>query len=236
MLIIPAIDLIEGQCVRLSQGDYDQKVVYGADPVLVAREFEAQGATWLHVVDLDGAKEGSPVNLEVVREIVRSTALKVEYGGGLRSVESVRLAMDCGIERAVVGSKIALDLKEAEKWFREFGDRIMASIDTKDGLVAVHGWEETAEIHGVELASQLQGIGCRRIMTTDIATDGMLRGPNVEWMKEMVDSVDISVIASGGVANLDDLKALIATGCEGAIVGKALYERRFSLSEALALV
>lgn len=233
MLVIPAIDLIEGQCVRLARGDYSQKTVYGLDPVKVAREFEREGATWLHVVDLDGAKEGLPVNLSVVEEIVRATDLKVEFGGGLRSVESVRMALSFGVERAVVGTRVALDLREAELWFREFGDRILASIDTKEGFVAVHGWEETATLRGVDLAKDLEARGCRRIMSTDIATDGMLSGPNIGWMEELLEAVSIPVIASGGVASLGDIEALATTGCEGVIVGKALYEERFRLRDAI---
>ncbi len=234
MLVIPAIDLIEGQCVRLSQGDYSQKTVYGLDPVEVARNFERDGATWIHIVDLDGAKEGSPVNLSVVEEVASSTRLRIQYGGGLRSDESVRRALRAGAERAVVGTRIAEDLREAAKWFREFGDSLIASVDTKEGFVAVHGWQETQGVRGVELAKQLMEIGCRRVMTTDIATDGMLSGPNLESMKEFVDHLDIPVIASGGVTTLEDLQKLRTIGCESAIVGKALYEGRFDLSMSLS--
>lgn len=230
MVIIPAIDLIEGQVVRLSQGDYAQKTVYGRDPVEVAREFEMAGAKWLHVVDLDGAKEGRPVNLEVVRDIAKSTNLKIEYGGGLRSVESVRTALSIGVERAVVGSRIALDLREATYWFREFGDHILASIDTKKGKVALHGWEETSDLDGLELAQSMEKAGCKRIMSTDIATDGMLEGPNVDWIETLVKSLDIPVIASGGVAGEADLEALTESACEGVIVGKAFYEGKLPLS------
>lgn len=234
MLVIPAIDLIEGQCVRLSQGDYGQKTVYSLDPVEVAREFARQGATWIHVVDLDGAKVGSPVNLSVAEEIIRGTGLKVQYGGGLRSTDSVRRALDSGAERVVVGTRIAEDLREAEKWFKDFGHALVASIDTKGGFVAVHGWTKTESVRGVDLAASLAERGCQRIMTTDIATDGMLTGPNFGEMKAFLETVSIPVIASGGVSEVADLHALRDLGCEAAIVGKALYEGRFELSQSLA--
>lgn len=233
MLVIPAIDLIEGQCVRLTQGDYGQKTVYGLDPVEVARGFEKDGATWIHIVDLDGAKEGSPVNLSVVEEISAKTDLRIQFGGGLRSDEAVRRSIRAGAERAIVGTRIAEDLREAAKWFKEFGDSLIASVDTKDGFVAVHGWQETQSVKGVELALQLQEIGCRRVLTTDIATDGMLAGPNLASMREFVESLEIPVIASGGVSDVDDLRKLREIGCESAIVGKALYEGRFGLVESL---
>lgn len=237
MLILPAIDLIGGRTVRLTQGDYARVTDYDLDPVEVAKGFEREGATWLHVVDLDGAKAGAPVNLDVVRRIHAATGLQIEFGGGLRDLASVQSALSAGVARAVVGSRLAQDLDFARQAFDRFGERLVAGIDTRDGMVATHGWLETGSLGGVDLARRLVELGCRRIITTDIATDGAFTGPNLAWLTEMASAVPVPVIASGGVATLADfeaLQALPAPGVEGVIVGKALYEERFTLSEALA--
>ncbi|AIE87723.1 1-(5-phosphoribosyl)-5-[(5-phosphoribosylamino)methylideneamino]imidazole-4-carboxamide isomerase [Fimbriimonas ginsengisoli] len=238
MLILPAIDLIDGRTVRLSQGDYDRKTDYGLDPVEVARGFEAEGAEWLHVVDLDGAKAGSPQNLAVLRAIAQATDLRIEFGGGLRDTAAIEAALNAGAARVVLGSRLAQDLEFAEEVFSRYGERVVAGIDTRNGLVAVHGWLDTGEMRGTELARRLQALGCRRVITTDIAKDGSLEGPDLQGLIDMADAVSIPVIASGGVSNLADLKALKALpapGVEGVITGKALYEGRFTLAEALAV-
>jgi phosphoribosylformimino-5-aminoimidazole carboxamide ribotide isomerase len=237
VLILPAIDLIGGRTVRLSQGDYEQKTDYNLDPLEVARAFEADGAEWLHVVDLDGAKVGHPVNLEVLRRIAEETRLRIEFGGGLRDMDSIDAALKAGAERVVLGSRLAQDLGFAAKVFAGYGERVVAGIDTRDGKVAVHGWLETGHDRGTDLAKRLEELGCRRVITTDIARDGSLVGPNLEALTEMAQAVSIPVIASGGVSvlkDLEDLKRLPAPGVEGVIVGKALYEGRFTLAEALA--
>lgn len=238
MLIIPAIDLIDGRTVRLTQGDYARETDYGLDPVAVAKSFEADGAEWLHVVDLDGAKAGHPVNLPVLQRIAFETSLKIEFGGGLRDFVSIDAALAMGAERVVLGSRLAQDFAFAEELFRRFGDQVVGGIDARDGMVAVEGWTETGTVSGTDLAVKLVGLGCRRIITTDIARDGSLVGPNLDWLVTMLAAVDVPVIASGGVSALSDLnllRGLPAPGVEAVIVGKALYEGRFRLAEAIAL-
>lgn len=237
MLILPAIDIIDGKTVRLTEGDYDRKTEYDIDPIDVARQFEAAGAEWLHVVDLDGAKKGELVNLDVVARIAKATSLKIELGGGLRSRASIDEALAAGVTRVVIGSRLANDPEFAQEVFQTYGERAVAGIDTRDGMVAVHGWLETGTVRGTDLAREMVKAGCRRIITTDISRDGRLIGPNLESLAEMVAAVDVPVIASGGVAVLEDiptLRTLPEPGVEGVIIGKALYEGRFTLAEALA--
>jgi phosphoribosylformimino-5-aminoimidazole carboxamide ribotide isomerase len=236
LLIIPAIDLIDGRTVRLTQGDYAQKTDYGLEPADVARDFEQQGAEWLHVVDLDGAKSGQPVNLRVLESIANATSLKIEFGGGVRTAAAVRSALSAGASRVVMGSKLAKDLAFAATVFAEFGERIVAGIDTREGNVAVSGWTETSEARGIDLAGALVDSGCRRIIWTDIARDGGLTGPNLTGLRLMISAVCVPVIASGGVGTLADILALteMRPAVEGVIVGKALYEGRFTLRDAIA--
>lgn len=235
MELIPAIDLIGGECVRLVQGDYGRKTVYSPDPLEVARGFEGEGARWLHVVDLDGAKAGSPVNLDVVERIARGTGLRVEMGGGLRSEESVLRALGAGVERCVVGSRLAGD-EGVLGWFGRFGSQLAAGIDMRDGRVAVQGWEETSGVLGIELGRRLAAAGCATFIVTDIATDGTLSGPNLRLMREWASEFGSGVVASGGVSVLGDLVDLAACGAGGVIVGKALYESRFSVREGLKIL
>ncbi len=235
MLILPAIDLIDGQCVRLYQGDYNQKKIYNADPVEVARDFEAQGATWLHVVDLDAAKSGVPENTSAITEILAKTSLQLEVGGGVRSLESAKALLDLGVKRVIIGTKLAQDPEMARALFQTFGDRVVAGIDTRDGMVATHGWQSDSGLDGLTFAKTLAGLGCQRVIVTDIATDGALQGPNLPMMAQWCRSLSIPVIASGGVSSLADLVALQANGTEGVIVGKALYENRFTVAEAIGL-
>jgi len=235
MLIIPAIDLIDGRCVRLTHGDYARRTDYNLDPLDVARQFADEGAEWLHVVDLDGAKAGEPVNLDVVRRIAGLGILKVEFGGGLRHRGAVDVALAAGVSRVVLGTALVRDWDLAVSLFGDIPDQVVAGIDTRDGKVAVHGWLEGGEADGLELAQQLVGIGCRRIITTDIATDGAFTGPNVPWLRAMAEAVPVPVIASGGVAALSDLSLLARElpQLEGVIVGKAIYEGRLTVKGAI---
>lgn len=235
MLILPAIDLIDKKCVRLTQGDYNRRTDYGLDPIEVAKQFADEGAEWLHVVDLDGAKAGQPINLDVIEAITSQGILKVEMGGGIRDDESVRNALEAGVSRVVIGTALIRDPDWAASLFSSLGERIVAGIDTRDGKVAVHGWLETGETDGTELARKFVQIGCRRIITTDIATDGAFTGPNMEMLRGMVEATGIPVIASGGVASLDDLRLIRddLPQIEGVIVGKALYEGRFTVAQAV---
>lgn len=236
MLILPAIDLLDGRCVRLYQGDYAKATEYSASPADVARSFSDQGATWLHVVDLDGAKAGRPVNSAAVEQVVRAFPGSVEVGGGVRDLRSARQLLEVGVSRVVFGSRIANDIAFAAEAFAELGEQAVAGIDARDGMVVVHGWTETSTATAESLASRLVEVGARRMIVTDIATDGAMSGPNLEFLKKMARACGVPVIASGGISSLADIAAvasLAPLGIEGTIVGKALYEKAFTLSEAL---
>ncbi len=236
--VIPAIDLRAGRCVRLAQGDYSRETVYSDDPVAMARRWEEAGAPRLHVVDLDGAREGQPRNLEAAGCIARAISIPADFGGGVRSLEWARRVLDEGFQRFSIGTR-ALDEEFAAAVFREFGDAAIADIASREGRVVVAGWTEGAGIAASDLARRMEKLGCRRIIFTDVSRDGTLSGPNVEAMREMVTSVNIPVVASGGVSSVEDLLALAELGhlgLEGAIVGKALYDGRLDLGEALRAV
>lgn len=232
MEIIPAIDVRGGRCVRLLQGRYDRETVFGDDPVAMAVRWEQEGAPRLHVVDLDGAREGAPQNLAVVGAIAEAVQVPVQLGGGIRTPELARRAFEAGVDRVIVGTA-ALDPGRAEEFASEMGDSVVAGIDARDGKVAVRGWAETTEMRALDLARRLADLGFHWIVFTDIAADGMLEGPNLEALREIVDAVDASVIASGGISTPDDLRAVKRAGAAGAIIGTALYTRRISLREAL---
>jgi phosphoribosylformimino-5-aminoimidazole carboxamide ribotide isomerase len=237
LLIIPAIDLRGGRCVRLTQGDYGRETIYDLDPVEVAQRFAAEGAEIVHVVDLDGAKSGSPANLEIVARIVREGGLPVEFGGGVRTLETARRVLDHGVQRVVVGSKLVQDAELSAQFFAELGEQVVAGIDAREGKVATIGWTETSEVTAVELALRVEAAGCRRIILTDIARDGELKGPNLDLLRDVVAVVKIPVIASGGVAVVEDLgllRSAFPAGVEGVIVGKAIYENRFTVAQAVA--
>ena len=233
MEIWPAIDLRGGKCVRLRQGDYAQETVFGDDPAAIARQWFDQGGQYLHLVDLDAAKDGSSANLASVRAIVEAIDIPCELGGGVRSREKIAELLEIGLARLVVGTKA---LKEPD-WFRqvcrEFPKRLVLGIDARDGMVATDGWLETSETSAIDLARQFEGEPIAAIVYTDIATDGMMAGPNVEAMAEMQRSVDAPVIASGGVTTIDDVQRLNEAGMAGCIIGRALYEGTIELERAL---
>jgi phosphoribosylformimino-5-aminoimidazole carboxamide ribotide isomerase len=223
MFVIPAIDLRGGSCVRLEQGDFARDTRYADDPVAVAQEFEAYGATWLHLVDLDGARSGTPAHLALLRAIAQQTSLQIEFGGGIRSLNAVADALDHGAARVVLGTAALEQPDLVTEACGEYGERIVVGLDARNGRVAVRGWLETSSTQAVDLASRVVDAGCIRLIYTDIATDGMLRGPNLEGLRILLATVAVPVIASGGVATEDDLLALAQAGAEAAIVGKALY-------------
>lgn len=235
MQIWPAIDLRGGKCVRLRQGDYAQETVFNDDPVSVALEFQAAGAEHLHIVDLDGAREGLPVNLPAVQDIVAAVDMQCELGGGVRDEQSIAELLGFGIQRLVVGTSA---IKRPD-WFRQtcqaFPDKLVLGIDARDGLVATDGWLETSSVSAIELAQGFADEPLAAIVYTDIATDGMMRGPNVAAMQEMQQAVDLPVVASGGVTTLADVRALGEAGLAAAIIGRALYEGAFELSEAIEI-
>lgn len=234
MLVIPAIDLIDGRCVRLYQGDFGRETTYGADPLAQARAFEGEGAKVLHVVDLDGARTGRPTHLHLVERIAAGTSLSIELGGGIRSLAAAREALAAGVRRVVVGSSIAGDQELARTLFEQLGEQVVAGIDARNGLVAVHGWTETSTLPALDFALRMQELGAPRIILTDIDTDGALSGPNLAMLRSASQALRVPIIASGGVASLADLQALKQiSNVEGAIVGRALYEGRFKLSEVI---
>ena len=235
MLIIPAIDILGGKCVRLTEGVFGSETVYNEDPVAQAKTFEDQGAEWIHVVDLDGARAGRPVNTSAIERIVTSAGVKIQVGGGVRSVGMAKQFLAAGVSRVVVGSAMTLGRQTALAFFDAFGEKVAAGIDTREGMVAVDGWTGTSEHEGQAFAISLVELGCRCIVFTDITRDGKLEGPNVLAVAQMVEALEVPVIASGGVSSLDDLAALHRAGAAGAIVGKALYEGRFTLQDAGSL-
>jgi len=234
--IIPAIDLLDGKCVRLRQGRFDQVTVFSDDPVEMARKWEAEGAARLHLVDLDGSRKGAPQEARTVEAICKAVKIPTELGGGIRSLDSARQMLDVGVGRVIVGTSAALDSDLAQQVFSELGEQAILGVDAREGLVAIKGWEETTSEGAVEFARRMQALGARRVIYTDVSRDGMLQGANVDAMRAMAQALEIPVIASGGVSTVDDivaLKALEADGIEGAILGKALYAGTLSLADAL---
>jgi len=235
MLIYPAVDIAGGRCVRLLQGDPEREKVYFDSPAEAALHWQARGARVLHVVDLDGALAGGGRNADRVSEILASTSLAVEVAGGLRGTEAVLRALDAGAVRAVVGTRAAKDPAWAVKLCRELAGRVVIAVDAVDGRVAVEGWREAADVGPVELARRLAEGGPAAFLYTDVTRDGMLTRPHFGGVEALLAAVDVPIIASGGVAGLDDVRRLGECGADAVIIGKALYEKRFMLEEALAL-
>lgn len=234
--IYPAIDMRGGKCVRLLQGDYDKETVYGDSPFAMAQQFAEAGAAWIHMVDLDGAKDGKRVNDTFVIEAAQKLAAKVQIGGGIRTEADIAHYLERGVERVIIGSIAVSNPDFAIEMIRKYGRHIAVGIDAKNGYVATHGWLNTSEMKAVELGKRFADAGAETFIFTDIATDGMLSGPNVDAVVQMAIETGKSVIASGGVSSLADLtvlKAESAKGVSGAIVGKAIYEGRFTVREAL---
>lgn len=236
MILLPAIDLIGGQCVRLYQGDYARMTTYASDPVEVARRWQEAGASWLHVVDLDGAKDGYPVNSASIGRLCRETNLRVEVGGGLRSLEHIATLLNMGVARVILGTAALEDRELLTEALQRWDTRIVVGLDAREGLVAIRGWRETSQVNALELARELSASGARRFIYTDIARDGAMQGPNLAAMRAMRDALrdaGSALIASGGVSSLDDLQQLAALEIEGAIIGKALYTGALDLAEAI---
>ncbi|HUU30934.1 MAG TPA: 1-(5-phosphoribosyl)-5-[(5-phosphoribosylamino)methylideneamino]imidazole-4-carboxamide isomerase [Phycisphaerae bacterium] len=233
MLILPAIDLRGGRCVRLEQGDFHKETIFDDDPAAVARRFEADGAEWLHVVDLDGARSGTPRNLEAIGAIMRAVKISVEVGGGIRTTQAVAEMLDTGAQRVVVGTRA---VREPE-WLREvaeqFPARIALGLDAREGLVAVEGWGKQTDRSAARTLKRFQDLMLAAIVYTDIARDGMMSGPNVEATAALVEAGPFPVIASGGVTTVEDIRRLKEAGAAGAIIGRALYEGKLTLKAAL---
>jgi phosphoribosylformimino-5-aminoimidazole carboxamide ribotide isomerase len=238
MLVIPAIDLRGGKCVRLIQGRADAETVFSDDPVAMALKWQSKGARFLHVVDLDGAFTGSQKNLSVVKDIVSALSIPVELGGGIRDQNAIEGVLQAGVQRAILGTSALKDPAFVEAMCREYGDRIAVGIDAKDGMVAIHGWTETGDKPAVAFALEMEAIGVKTIIYTDIKRDGMLRGPNIEATRALARAThDVEIIASGGVSSLqdiNDLKELETLGVAGVIIGKALYTGDILLEDAIS--
>ncbi|MEK4028051.1 1-(5-phosphoribosyl)-5-[(5-phosphoribosylamino)methylideneamino]imidazole-4-carboxamide isomerase [Pseudobacillus sp. FSL P4-0506] len=234
--IYPAIDMHGGKCVRLKQGDYSQETVYGDSPFDMAKSFVEEGAEWIHMVDLDGAKDGRRINDQFVIEAAQKLEAKVQIGGGIRTEEDIRHYLENGVDRVIIGSLAVSETELVKQWLNRFGDKIAIGLDAKDGFVATHGWIETSSLKAVDLGKELATAGAETFIFTDIATDGMLSGPNIQAVAELARKTGKRVIASGGVSSLQDLreiKRFEQEGVSGAIVGKAIYTGQFTVREAL---
>jgi phosphoribosylformimino-5-aminoimidazole carboxamide ribotide isomerase len=239
MLIIPAVDIKEGRCVRLLQGRRDSEMVFSDDPSAMAARWEAEGAQLLHVVDLDGAFEKGPQNIESIKHIVNKVHIPIELGGGIRTMETISMYLDLGVSRVIVGTEAIRNPGLIEEACRIYPGKIVVGIDARDGMVAVDGWTETSERGAMAVAKGFEGWGLAAIVFTDIQKDGMESGPSIEQTKALAEAVTTPIIASGGVSHIDDIKALLpleAVGVEGVIIGRALYSGAINLKEALAFV
>lgn len=233
MYIIPAIDLIKGRCVRLIQGEYHRQITYRDDPVKQAEEFSSAGAQWLHIIDLDGAKVGKPVNTNTVAAIAALKQLKIELGGGIRDEDAIKQMLDMGVERVIIGTKAVSDFE----WFRAVAEKdrgkIVLGLDAKGAKVATHAWTQNSHQHLLEFATEAAKLPLAAIIYTDIDRDGMMTGPNFERTKALVEAVDVPVIASGGVKEIADIKKLTELGVEAVVIGRSLYEGTLNLAEAI---
>ncbi|HHT9120864.1 MAG TPA: 1-(5-phosphoribosyl)-5-[(5-phosphoribosylamino)methylideneamino]imidazole-4-carboxamide isomerase [Candidatus Hypogeohydataceae bacterium YC41] len=233
MLIIPAIDLSGGRCVRLTQGRFEEETVYYDDPVQAALAWQAQGAQYLHVVDLDGARQGEPKNLDSLKRILQSVKIPVQFGGGIRTKEIATRILGMGLDRVILGTKVVDSPELVEELCKEYPGCIAISLDHKAGRIAVKGWLEVSEYALVDLARQIEKATPRAFIVTDISRDGTLQGPDTLPLKQLLQNIKTPVIASGGIASLEHLRTLSALGVEGAIVGKALYTGAVRLPEAI---
>jgi phosphoribosylformimino-5-aminoimidazole carboxamide ribotide isomerase len=239
LILYPAIDIRDGKAVRLTQGDYDRETAYDDDPVVAARRWVDGGARWLHVVDLDGARAGAPVNTEHVRRIVAAVSVPVQLGGGLRDSKKVEEAFSSGAERVVLGTAAVRDPGMAEAIAAAHGDRVVASVDSRSGKVAAEGWTEASDLGTAEVIAALSDRGVRRFVYTPVDVDGLMQGPDLDSLRDAAKATDGELIYSGGVGSLDDLRALADLGLDnlgGVIVGRALYEQRFTVAEAQAIL
>jgi len=236
MYIIPAIDLLKGECVRLIQGEYHRRITYHSNPIKQAKDFSSAGAQWLHIIDLDGAKLGKPVNTNSVAAIAALKQLKIEFGGGLRNEDTIKQMLDIGVERVIIGTKAVSNFKWFGQMVEKFSDKIALGLDARGSKVATHGWTQNSPQHLLEFATEAAKLPLAAIIYTDIDRDGMMTGPNLERTKTLVDAVDVPVIASGGVKEVADIKKLAELGTEAVIIGRSLYERTLNLADAIKAV
>ena len=235
MIIFPAIDLRGGKCVRLIQGDFDKETVYSDDPQATALKWQSLGAKFLHVVDLDGARAGSPQNLDAIKKILDAVAIPIEVGGGIRTLNDMERLLSLGVRRVILGSVAVENISLVEDAAKKFSDKIVVGIDARDGFVAVHGWEKSSQVTVNELAKKIFAAGVKTIIYTDISKDGMLSGVNAKIFSELAKESGAEIVASGGVKNLEDIRALKAEKVAGVIVGKAIYTGALDLKSAIEL-
>ena len=233
MLIFPAIDLYGGKAVRLYKGDYQQMTVYNDDPLAVARDFEAKGAVWVHLVDLEGAKEGTTPNIGVVEAIAKNTSLSCEIGGGIRNMETVEKYFAAGVSRVILGTAAVTDEAFLKAAVAKYGEKIAVGVDIKDSMVAIKGWIEKSEYNAFDFCEKMQRIGVKTIICTDISKDGAMKGANHSLYRELSEKFDMQIVASGGVSSMDDIKRLRGLDIYGAIIGKAYYTGAIDLCEAI---
>ncbi|MDR4969476.1 MAG: 1-(5-phosphoribosyl)-5-[(5-phosphoribosylamino)methylideneamino]imidazole-4-carboxamide isomerase [Acholeplasmataceae bacterium] len=234
MILFPAIDIKNKQCVRLKQGKFDDVTVYESNPVIVAKKFEALGAQYLHIIDLDGAQSGENSNIDVIKEIVNQVNIPVQVGGGIRSINRVETLLSIGVTRVIIGTMAIENLDLLKRLVDKYAEKIVVSLDAKDGFITTEGWQTTTKVKTLSLCKKLEKIGVKTIVYTDIAKDGMLIGPNFEDYITLKNNTSLNIIASGGVSSLEDLKDLSKINLYGVISGKAIYEKRFTVEEALA--
>ncbi len=235
MIILPAIDILDGKAVRLYQGDYNTAERVALDPVLAAREFEASGAKYLHLVDLTGAKSGKPDGYETIKKIVDSVNMTVEVGGGIRSLDTVKMYLENGVHRVILGTAAINDKQMLNKAVQLYGESIAVGIDARNGKVSVSGWTSDSDIDYIDMARECEKIGVKNIIFTDISRDGSLKGPNTEMLARLAENVSIDITASGGIKTADDIRALKRMSLYGAICGKSLYSGTLDLTEALEI-
>lgn len=233
MKLFPAIDLYDGKAVRLFKGDYNNMTVYSENPIEIARDFESQGAEYIHIVDLEGAKDGTTPNLNIVKQIANETSLFSEIGGGIRSLETVKTYLDSGVDRVILGTAAVTDEAFLKEAVALYGEKIAVGVDIKDGFVAIKGWIEKSQYTGFDFCKKMQDIGVKTLICTDISKDGAMQGTNRELYKELSEKFSIDITASGGVSTIDDIKALRKLDLYGAIIGKAYYIGAIDLKEAL---
>ncbi len=233
MNIFPAIDLLNGNAVRLQKGDYNKVTIYSENPAEVAKSFEEQGAKFLHVVDLDGAKDGTTANFDTVKEIISKTSLSVEIGGGIRNMGRIKKYIDIGVDRVIIGTAAVTDSDFLHEAVKEYGEKIVVGVDVKDGFVAIKGWLEISHLTCMDFCKGIYDMGVNTIICTDISKDGMMSGTNIELYRELSQKVGMNIIASGGVSSMADVQKLSQMNIYGAILGKALYTGAVSLKEAI---
>ncbi|MFC2014832.1 1-(5-phosphoribosyl)-5-[(5-phosphoribosylamino)methylideneamino]imidazole-4-carboxamide isomerase [Chloroflexota bacterium] len=236
MEVIPAIDIRDGNCVNLYQGDYSEETVFSDDPLETALEWQSLGAPRLHIVDLDGAVAGEPVNLNMINMLAKGMLIPTQLGGGIRNIETVEQLLKAGIERIILGTAAVDDSALVKEACRKYGDSIIVGIDTRDGMITVKGWQQDTELKGVDFAKSMAALGVKRFLCTDVVRTGTLTEPNFTAIAELIDEVKLPVVAAGGITSIVHLKMLSQLGVEGAIIGKALYTGDIKLPQALAAV